>query len=127
MAKKEGFVTEEDNYAAVVLDTNLTPDLIEEGFVRELISKIQTMRKESGFEVTDHIRAYMADEDGQPAKILEANAGEIGREVLADSVEVGQEALEAARQKASQPGVNPVFVKEWNINGENVTLGVTKA
>ena len=69
----------------------------------------------------------MADEDGQPAKILAANAGEIGREVLADSVEVGQEALEAARQKASQPGVNPVFVKEWNINGENVTLGVTKA
>ncbi len=127
VAKKEGFVTEEDNYAAVVLDTNLTPDLIEEGFVRELISKIQTMRKESGFEVTDHIRAYMADEDGQPAKILAANAGEIGREVLADSVEVGQEALEAARQKASQPGVNPVFVKEWNINGENVTLGVTKA
>ena len=58
MAQKEGYVTEADNTVTVVLDTNLTPELIEEGFVRELVSKIQTMRKEADFEVTDHIRVY---------------------------------------------------------------------
>ena len=63
MTQMEGYVTEGDNTVTVVLDTNLTPELVEEGFVRELISKIQTMRKEAGFEVMDKISIYYhADE-----------------------------------------------------------------
>ncbi len=123
VAQKEGFVTEEDNYVTVVLDTNLTEELLEEGFVREIISKIQTMRKESGFEVTDHIRVYMSDENQKAAGILEKNSQLIGSEVLADQVVLGADALEAASKEA---GANPLFAKEWNINGEDVTLGVTK-
>lgn len=123
VAQKEGFVTEEDNYVTVVLDTNLTEELMEEGFVREIISKIQTMRKESGFEVTDHIQVYMADGSQKAARILDANSAEIGKEVLADSVNLGQDKMEQAKNQ----GINPVFTKEWNINGENVTLGVAKA
>ena len=107
----------------VVLDTNLTEELLEEGFVREIISKIQTMRKESGFEVTDHIRVYMSDENQKAAGILEKNSQLIGSEVLADQVVLGADALEAASKEA---GANPLFAKEWNINGEDVTLGVTK-
>ena len=85
VAKKDGFVTEEDNYVTVVLDTNLTPELIEEGFVREVISKIQTMRKEAGFEVMDHISVYQANND-KIAELMKSNADEIKNEVMADHI-----------------------------------------
>ena len=110
VAKKDGYVTEEDNYVTVVLDTNLTPELIEEGFVREVISKIQTMRKEAGFEVMDHIAVYQ-DGNERIAELVKANADEIKTEVMADHIHLGQ-----------MKG----FVKEWNINGESVMLGVQK-
>ena len=110
VAKKDGYVTEEDNYVTVVLDTNLTPELIEEGFVREVISKIQTMRKEAGFEVMDHIAVYQ-DGNERIAELVKANADEIKTEVMADHIHLGQ-----------MKG----FVKEWNINGESVMLGVEK-
>ena len=110
VAKKDGYVTEEDNYVTVVLDTNLTPELIEEGFVREVISKIQTMRKEAGFEVMDHIAIYQ-DGNERIAELVKANADEIKTEVMADHIHLGQ-----------MKG----FVKEWNINGESVMLGVEK-
>ncbi len=117
VAQKEGFVTEEDNYVTVVLDTNLTKELIEEGFMREIISKIQTMRKEAGFEVTDHIQVYAGDDSQKVSEIFRSHGEEIGGEVLADEVILGSERLQ----------VDAAFTKEWNINGENVTLGVTKA
>ncbi len=110
MAQKEGFVTEKDNYVTVVLDTNLTPELIEEGFVREIVSKIQTMRKEAGFEVMDHIRVFQ-DENDKIADLLKVHGDEIKREVMADSISLGQ-----------MGG----YAKEWNINGEKVMLGVEK-
>ena len=110
VAKKDGYVTEEDNSVTVVLDTNLTPELIEEGFVREVISKIQTMRKEAGFEVMDHIAVYQ-DGNDRIAELVKANADEIKNEVMADHIHLGQ-----------MKG----FVKEWNINGESVMLGVEK-
>ncbi len=110
MAQKEGFVTEKDNYVTVVLDTNLTPQLIEEGFVRELISKIQTMRKEAGFEVMDHIRVFQ-DENDKIADLLKTHSDQIKGEVMADYISVGQ-----------MGG----YAKEWNINGEKVMLGVEK-
>ncbi|MCD8224870.1 MAG: isoleucine--tRNA ligase [Clostridiales bacterium] len=110
MAQTPGYVSEGDNYVTVALDTNLTPELIEEGFVRELISKIQTMRKEAGFEVMDHIRVYQQAND-KLAAILKDHGDEIQSEVLADDILQGQ-----------MGG----YVKEWNINGENVTLGVEK-
>ena len=106
MTQMEGYVTEGDNTVTVVLDTNLTPELIEEGFVREIISKIQTMRKEAGFEVTDHITfsykvAAIFDKYGDAIK-----ADVLGLDVVAGSVDGYQ--------------------KEWNINGETVLLGVKK-
>ncbi|MFR1834057.1 MAG: isoleucine--tRNA ligase [Lachnospiraceae bacterium] len=110
MAQKEGFVTEKDNYVTVVLDTNLTPELIEEGFVREIVSKIQTMRKEAGFEVMDHIRVFQ-DENDKIAELLKTHGDEIKSEVMADSISLGQ-----------MGG----YAKEWNINGEKVMLGVEK-
>lgn len=110
VAQKDGYVTEEDNYVTVVLDTNLTSELIEEGFVRELISKIQTMRKEAGFEVMDHIAVYQ-DENHRIAELLKAHADEIKAEVMAETIFLGR-----------MGG----YVKEWNINGENVMLGVEK-
>ena len=110
MTQMEGFVTEGDNYVTVVLDTQLTPELIEEGFVRELISKIQTMRKEADFEVMDHIAvSFVADE--KVATIFEKYGADIMSEVLAESVTAG-----------SLSG----YEKEWNINGEKVTLAVEK-
>ena len=108
--QKDGYVTEEDNYVTVVLDTNLTPELIEEGFGRELISKIQTMRKEAGFEVMDHISVFQ-DGNDRIAELIKAHADEIKTEVMADHISIG-----------AMSG----FVKEWNINGENVMLGVEK-
>ena len=109
-AQMEGYVSENDNGITVVLDTNLTPELLEEGFVREIISKIQTMRKEADFEVMDKITVtYTGTEKAE--KVFADNADMIGTETLAVSV-----------QKAEPAG----YVKEWKINGENVTLGVAK-
>ena len=109
-AQVEGFVSEGDNYVTVVLDTNLTPELLEEGFVREIISKIQTMRKEAGFEVMNHINIFQ-DENEKIAEILKKYTDEIKSEVLADNIMIGQ---------------TGGYAKEWNINGENVMLGVEK-
>lgn len=109
-AQTEGYVTEGDNTITVVLDTNLTPELLAEGFVRELISKIQTMRKEAGFEVTDHIVVYSKGNE-KIAGILKLHEEEVKSEVLAENI-----ILETLAG----------YVKEWNINGENVTLGVEK-
>ena len=110
VSQKDGYVTEEDNYLTVVLDTNLTPELVEEGFVREIISKIQTMRKEAGFEVMDHIAVYQDDND-RIAELLKANADQIKAEVMADTIFLGR-----------MGG----YAKEWGINGEKVMLGVEK-
>ena len=110
MAQMEGYVSENDNNVTVVLDTNLTEELLEEGFVRELISKIQTMRKEADFEVTDKIQvSYVGTEKAEALFAKYADA--IGGEVLATAVE-----------KKAPCG----YTKEWNINGEKVTLGVEK-
>ena len=109
-AQTEGYVSEGDNTITVVLDTNLTPQLLAEGFVRELISKIQTMRKEAGFEVTDHIVVYSKGNE-KIAGILKLHEEEVKSEVLAENI-----ILETLAG----------YVKEWNINGENVTLGVEK-
>ncbi len=107
----EGYQTEGDNHVTVVLDTVLTDGLIEEGIVRELVSKIQTMRKEAGFEVMDRIRVeYRAD--GRAAAVLQSRRDEIAGEVLADEIASG----------TSGGG----YEKEWNINGEKVLLGVEK-
>lgn len=109
VTQAEGYVTDGDNYVSVVLDTNLTPELIEEGFVRELVSKIQTMRKEAGFEVMDRILIGHTGSD-KIASIFAANKDTICGEVLADDA-------------VAEDGA---YVKEWNINGEKVTLSVTK-
>ena len=111
MAQTEGYVSEGDNYVTVALDTHLTPELLEEGFVRELVSKIQTMRKEAGFEVTDHINVYQDDND-KIAAIFKKYADTMKGEVLADHIFLGQ-----------MSG----YAKEWNINGETGMLGVEKA
>ena len=106
-----GYVTNTNGNVTVVLDTNLTPELIEEGFVRELISKIQTMRKEAGFEVMDRISVgYSGNE--KIKDIFERNKEEISHEVLADSIEEGV--------------LSEGHEKEWNINGEKVSLSVKK-
>ena len=109
-AQTEGYVTESEGETAVVLDTNLTPELIEEGFVREIISKVQTMRKEAGFEVMDRIVVYAAENE-KIIETMKANEAEIKSEVLAEEVVYGE---------------TDGYVKEWNINKEHVTLGVTK-
>ena len=108
--QKDGYVSENDNQVTVVLDTNLTPELIEEGFVRELISKIQTMRKEAGFEVMDKIIVYAKDND-KINGIMEANKADIIRDVMADDIKYD---------------TSDGYVKDWDINGEKVTLGVKK-
>ena len=110
MAQKEGYVSQEDNRMTVVLDTNLTPELVEEGFVYEIISKIQTMRKESGFEVTDHIRVSINGND-KLSEIAQKNKEAISSKVLADELTSGAEY-----------GVS----KEWNINGENAVIAVER-
>ncbi len=109
-AQMEGYVSDSDHGITVVLDTNLTPELLEEGFVREIISKIQTMRKDAGFEVMDHIRVSMQDND-KVQKVIQDNEAQIKSEVLADEV-----SYDGAKGS----------VKEWSINGEKVTLGVEK-
>ena len=109
-AQVEGFVSENDNGITVVLDTNLTEELLEEGFVREIVSKIQTMRKEADFEVMDQIAVTYTGSEKAEA-VFANHAESIGSEVLAESV-----------TKAEPAG----YVKEWKVNGEAVTLGVQK-
>ena len=109
-AQTEGYVSESDGETSVVLDTNLTPELIEEGFVREIISKIQTMRKEAGFEVMDKIVVYAHGND-KIQEVMKAHEDEIKSEVLADEMVLGE---------------TDGYVKEWNINKETVTMGVKK-
>ena len=109
-ARKEGYVSQEDGTFTVVLDTNLTPELVEEGYVYELISKIQTMRKESGFEVMDRIRVSLSGND-KLSKVAAANESAIAGKVLAEKIEKDVP-LENA--------------KKWDINGEKVTIGVQK-
>lgn len=109
-AQAEGYISDSDHGITVVLDTKLSDELIEEGFVREIISKLQTMRKEADFEVMDHIRVSMEGNDKIKA-IIEHNAEEIQSEVLA---------------KAIQYDSTGGYTKEWNINDEQVTLGVEK-
>jgi isoleucyl-tRNA synthetase len=108
--QREGFVTVTDRALSVVLDTNLSPELIEEGFVREIVSKIQTMRKEAGFEVTDHIRIGHSG-SARLEEIFRRYSADIAGDTLADSIEDNAEGG---------------YVKEWDINGENVTLSVEK-
>jgi len=110
MAQTEGYVSESDYGITVVLDTNLSEELLEEGFVREIISKIQTMRKEADFEVTDKIKVTYEGSEKAEA-IFQKHAEEIGGDTLAVSVE-----------KAAPAG----YVKEWKINGEAVNLGVER-
>ena len=110
MAQMEGYVSESDHTITVVLDTNLTPELIEEGFVRELVSKIQTMRKEAGFEVMDKIRLYAKDND-KIVDIMKNHGDEIKSEVLAEDIVTGE---------------TKGYEKEWNINSEKVTMAVER-
>ena len=109
-AQMEGYVSDSDHGVTVVLDTNLTPELLEEGFVREAISKVQTMRKDAGFEVMDHIQLYVKDND-KVKDIVQKNEESLCSDVLADGVTYDEVSG---------------FTKEWSINGEKVTLGVEK-
>jgi isoleucyl-tRNA synthetase len=106
----EGYVSDSDHGVTVVLDTKLTEELIEEGFVREIISKLQTMRKEADFEVMDHIRVF-ADKNEKIKAIIERNADEIKSEVLADDIDFSKV---------------QGYTKQWNINGEEVTLAIER-
>ena len=106
----EGYTAQSDGKVTVVLDKNLSPELLEEGFVRELVSKIQTMRKEAGFEVMDRIRVSLKNNE-KLREIAERNGKGICRDVLADAIDTENDAA---------------FSKVWKINGEEVTLGVEK-
>lgn len=110
IAQTEGFESGNDGDITVVLDTNLTPELVEEGFMREIISKIQTMRKEAGFEVMDKITVY-SDGNDKIAELISKNEDTVKNDVLAMEIVTGK--IEG-------------YSKEWNINGENVTFGVKK-
>ena len=110
MAQKEGFASEADGGVTVVLDTNLSEELIEEGFAAEVISKIQTMRKDSGFEVMDHIKVAVSGND-KIAAIVKKNEAAIAGKVLADVME---------------EGTTYTINKEWNVNGEKVVISVEK-
>ena len=109
-AQTTGYVSQQNGELTVVLDTNLTPELVEEGFVRELVSKIQTMRKEAGFEVQDHIDVYENGND-RIRGIMQKFEEELKKEVLAESISYYE---------------TDGYVKEWTVNGEKVTLGVKK-
>ena len=111
VAQKEGYFTAKDKGYTVVLDIQLTDELIRDGFIREIISKIQTMRKESGFEVMDHIEIYIAGNEKLIA-LLQEYIDEVAASTLADQLHINETA--------------PEFSKEWDINGEKVTLGVKK-
>ena len=108
--ESDRYVSRSDGKVTVILDKEMTPELIEEGFVREIISKVQTMRKEAGFEVMDQIGLY-AEGNDTIAKIISDNEESIKGDVLAKTVTLG-----------STDG----YVKEWKINSEKVTLGVKK-
>ena len=110
MTQKEGYVSQENGKLTVVLDTNLTEELIEEGFVYELISKIQTMRKDAGFEVMDHIRVSV-NGNAKLAEIAARNRDSISGKVLAEELTEGKDFAVA---------------KEWNVNGEKVAIAVEK-
>ena len=110
MAQKEGYVSQEDNRMTVVLDTNLTDELIEEGFVYEIISKIQTMRKDAGFEVMDHIKVSL-NENEKLAAVAQKNREAICGKVLADVFTAGE---------------TYAVSKEWDVNGEKVVISVEK-
>jgi len=109
LTQKPGFVAQSDRGLTVVIDTNLTEELVEEGFVRELVSKVQTMRKEADFNVTDHIVIFH-EGNGRIATLLEKYGDAVRQSTLADGIEKGRDG----------------YAKEWNINGETVTLGVKK-
>ena len=109
-AQKEGFTSVSDRGLTVVLDTALTEELIEEGFVREIVSKLQSMRKDAGFHVTDHIEVYQQGSE-KVAAVLQANESAILSDVLGEACHYG--ALEG-------------YTAEWDINGEAVTLGVRR-
>lgn len=108
--QKPGYIVETSADYAVIIDTQLTPELIEEGYVREIISKVQTMRKEAGFEVTDHIRLSAAGND-VIQNVLRNNESQIAKETLADAVIYGK---------------TTGYTKEWDINGQNTLFGVEK-
>ena len=108
MAQTEGYACQRYGGVTVALETVLTPELIEEGMVRELISKLQTMRKDNGFEVMDHVTVYI-DCDGEMAQLVQRNQAYIKDIVLADEVVTGK---------------TEGFSKEWNINGIKVTIGI---
>ena len=110
VAKADGFVTEEDARTTVVLDTNLTPELVAEGFMREIVSKVQTMRKEAGFEVMDKIRITYEGSD-----VIEKVVSEFGKDICHDCM-----------AESIEKGTPAGYVKEWDINGETVKLGVAK-
>ncbi|MBQ6824639.1 MAG: isoleucine--tRNA ligase, partial [Clostridia bacterium] len=107
----EGYYTAKDKGYTVVLDIQLTDALIREGFIREIISKVQTMRKDSGFEVMDHIEIYISGNDKLIA-LLQEDFAEVAGNTLADKLNINETA--------------PEFSKDWDINGEKVTLGVKK-
>ena len=110
MSQMQGYVSNSDKGITVVIDTNLTPELIEEGFVREIISKVQTMRKESGFEVMDRIKLFISD-NAKIEDVAKKNEEEIKRIVLANEIVTGS---------------NTSNAKNWNLNGEDVLLGVER-
>lgn len=109
-SQMEGFASITDRGVTVVLDTRLTPELIEEGFVREIISKIQSMRRDADFDVTDHIAVTMEGSE-KVCEIAQKYVDAISRDVLADSLTVGK-----------AEGV----VSQWDINGEDAVFGVAK-
>jgi isoleucyl-tRNA synthetase len=109
-AQIPGYVSESDQKMTVVLDTNLTPELVEEGFVREIVSKVQTMRKEAGFEVMDKIRLTLTGSD-KLVEIFKNNADSIKNDVLAEEILVG---------------TGDGYEKDWTINGESATISVKK-
>ena len=108
MSQTEGYLCQHAGEVTIALETTLTPELIEEGFVREIVSKLQTMRKENGFEVTDHITVFAAGND-KLTELMRKHEEEISRIVLADAVQYGR---------------TEGFSKEWNINGEKIALAV---
>ena len=108
--QKEGYFSVSDKYTTVALNINLTPELVEEGFVNEIVSKLQTMRKDSDFNVTDHIKVYVNGND-KIANVIKNNEAEIAKIVLGDEFVYGADADNA---------------KAWDINGEKVTLSVEK-
>ena len=115
MSQKEGYVSEADNTVTVVLDTNLTEELVEEGFVYEVISKIQTMRKDADYEVMDHIKVVVAG-NAKIAEVVAKNEAVIAGKVLADAM-MTDAAAEVTEAWSS---------KEWNVNGENVTISICR-